>query len=293
MPMTPAIAQLHLQPAGDGRMWLDGRDRSVLQRARLAAFDQVMASSRGRCLRVVGDRENWYLGPAALEAVCGRPACGMYLKKHRRWTWGTWLRAKLGLRPGPSAGRAEAQYVQTLAALRIPVMRVVACGEQLRDDGRLESFLLTEELSGYSELAGLLERRFPPGQPRGRRDVELRGLLGQVARMARRFHDAGYNHRDLNCYHFLVRECGPGEFDVRLIDLQRVQHRRWRRRRWIVKDLAQLAASAPAGRIGCREKIVFLRHYLGVRKLRPRDKRLLRSILRKQRLVAWRERRRA
>ena len=50
---------------------------------------------------------------------------------------------------------------------------------------------------------------------------------------------------------------------------------------------------APAGQIGCREKIAFLRHYLGVRKLRPADKRLVRSILRKQRWIERRARRKA
>jgi heptose I phosphotransferase len=273
-------------------MWLDGHYRSALEHAGLAAFEQVMGSSRGRCLRVLGDRENWYLGPADLGAAPGRPASGMYLKKHCRRTWATWLWAKLGLRPGPGAGRAEAQYASLLAALGIPVMRVVACGEDLRDDGRLESFLLTEELFGYSELEGFLRRRFSRGQSPGWRDGELRGLLGQVAWIARRLHASGYNHRDLNCYHFLVREPRPGRFEVRLIDLQRVQHRRRRRRRWIVKDLAQLAASAPEG-IGCREKIAFLREYLGIRRLGPRDKRLVRSILLKQRLMAWRQRRKA
>ena len=42
-----------------------------------------------------------------------------------------------------------------------------------------------------------------------------------------------------------TKETSPGQFDVRLIDLQRVQRRRWFRRRWIVKDLAQLAACRP------------------------------------------------
>jgi hypothetical protein len=274
-------------------MWLDGRDRPVLEQARLAAFDQIMASSQGCRLRVLDDRENWYLGPADLGTAGGPPSAGMYLKKHRRRTWGTWLRAKLGLASAPSAGRAEAHYARALAALRIPAMRVVACGERLHRDGRLESFLLTEELVGYSELAGLVERRFPRERPQGWRNGELLGLLGQVAHIARRFHEAGYNHRDLNCYHFLVREGPPGRFDVRLIDLQRVQQRHWLRRRWIVKDLAQLAASAPPAAVGCREKIAFLRQYLGVRKLGPAEKRLLRSVLLKQRLTAWRERRRA
>jgi heptose I phosphotransferase len=217
----------------------------------------------------------------------------MYLKKHRVRTWWTWLRARLGLRPQPGAGRIEAENVRALAALGIPAMRVVACGEKLYEDGWFESFLLTEELAGYVELEGFLRRRFPVSGTRRVPNADLSRLLRQVADITRRLHAAGYNHRDLNCYHFLVKELKPGEFDVRLIDLQRTQRRRWRRRRWIVKDLSQLAASAPAEPIGCREQIAFLRHYLGVRKLRPADKRLVRSILLKERWMARRERRKA
>jgi hypothetical protein len=97
----------------------------------------------------------------------------------------------------------------------------------------------------------------------------------------RRFHAAGYNHRDLYCCHLFVREAAPGRFAMRMIDLQRVQHRRWLRRRWIVKDLAQLAWSVPRDRIQCTQKLAFIRRYLGVAKLRPCDKRLIREVLAK------------
>jgi hypothetical protein len=116
-------------------------------------------------------------------------------------------------------------------------------------------------------------------------------LIVQVADIARRFHAAGFNHRDFYGCHFLVKETSPGRCDVRLIDLQRVQRRRWFRRRWIVKDLAQLASMSPDDRVGRREKILFLRSYLGVRKLRPQDKRLVRDVLWKSALIRRRARR--
>ena len=234
-------------------------------------------------------------------------------------------------------------------------MPLMAYGEQLHADGRLESFLLTEELAGYCELQEFIERRFPvctkrlseklpspsgrgaggeggsrsrvaksgqigtdaphPGPlPKGEGDqfapfriasnpspqpspggrggcsAALRRLVVQVADIARRFHAAGFNHRDFYCCHFLTKETWPGQFDVRLIDLQRVQKRRWLRRRWIVKDLAQLAAMSPDDRVGCREKVLFLRTYLGVRKLRAQDKRLVRDVLRKLSLIRRRAR---
>ena len=261
-------------------MWIEERHRETLENAGLVEFEEVMNTQAGRCLRVLPDRENWYLQ-------------GMYLKKHRARTWTTRLAAALGAASPPSPGRIEAQAALALQALGIDVMPLMACGEKLHADGRLESFLLTEELVGYCELQEFIERRFPPREDASRRpaDPALHRLVVQVADIARRFHAAGFNHRDFYCCHFLTKEISPGRFNVRLIDLQRVQRRRWLRRRWIVKDLAQLASMLPDDRVGCREKVLFLRTYLGVRKLRPQDKRLVRDVLWKLSLIRRRARR--
>jgi heptose I phosphotransferase len=282
--MTPSDpAGAGLQPAGDGLMWLDGRFHARLRQAGLAAFDAVMDSSGGRCLRVLTDRENWYFRPPAAGTAA---AAGLYLKKHHVRTWSTRVRAKLSAGPSATPARIEARHAGSLSALGIDVMPLVAYGERLRTDGTLESFLLTEELAGYEELQAFVRRRFPAtSRAASRRDPGLRRIVGSVAEIVRRLHDGGYNHRDLYCCHFLIKEPSPGEFDIRLIDLQRVQRRRWLRRRWIVKDLAQLAYSAPRDRVGCKDQVALLHRYFGVRKLRPRDKRLIGAVMRKVRVM--------
>ena len=57
-------------------MWIAERYREVLENAGLARFEEVMDTQAGRCLRVLPDRENWYL----------QVTPGMYLKKHRACT---------------------------------------------------------------------------------------------------------------------------------------------------------------------------------------------------------------
>ena len=268
--------------------WLDPGSRPVLEQAGLATFEGVMACRWGHCLRVLRDRENWHL---CCDAAAEGPL-GMYLKKHHVSTWATRLGACLRVAPAASAGRVEAENVRRLAALGIDVPRLVAFGERLAPDGRLDSFLLTEELSGYCELQDFVQRRFlPTAQRAGRADPALRRLIVQVAGMARRFHAAGYNHRDLYSCHFLVKEPRPGQFDVRLIDLQRMQRRRWLRHRWIVKDLAQLASMLPGQWVRCRDRVLFLHEYLGVTRLRRADRRLVRDVLRKQQIIQRRQRR--
>jgi heptose I phosphotransferase len=308
---TSNVAQ-RCMPGASGAaafVWIVPRYRAVLQKAGLAEFDAVMNTTAGRCLRVLRDRENWYLqgaeatsyapcraastqGPFSTQkppddgTASATAAFGMYLKKHRSCTWSTRIAASLGCASPPSPGRIEGENALALQSLGIDVMPLTAYGEKLRADGQMESFLLSEELAGYCELQEFVQRRFPsrhqrslPSSSAEKERRLLYRLIVQVAKIARRFHAAGFNHRDFYCCHFLVKETSLGQFDVRLIDLQRVQRRRWLRRRWIVKDLAQLASMSPDDQIGCRGKILFLRGYLGVRRLRPKDKRLVREVL--------------
>jgi len=268
-------------------MWIDDRFRLELEAAGLARFDAVMAMSEGQCLRVLEDRENW-----RLELRGARPATrGAFLKRHHVRTWQSRIRAKWGAGPGQTAGRVEARNIRQLTAARIACMELVAYGENLQPDGWLESFVLTEELDGYEPLDDFLRRRFPAGPSGGQRaaDRDLHRLIRQVADVVRKLHRAGYNHRDLYCCHFFVKESGPGRFELKLIDLQRVEHRRRFRRRWLVKDLAQLAYSAPRGSIRLTHRLVFMRCYLGVKKLGRGDKRLIRAVLAKQQRMVRRE----
>lgn len=266
-------------------MWIDRRFRPYLERGQIATFAAMMATIDGQCLRALEDRENW-----RIELSDGQqPPLGAYLKKHHVRTRASRWRARLGRGPGQSAGLVEARNVARLSRGGIAAMQLIAFGERLHADGLLESFVLTEELTGYTQLDHFLRQRFSelPSQHSTRRDRHLMRLICEVADVARHFHALGYNHRDLYCCHFFIREPQTGTFQVNLIDLQRVEHRRYRRRRWIVKDLSQLAYSAPRERISCRHKLAFMKRYLGVRKLRSEDKRLIRRVLLKQR---WMER---
>jgi len=280
---SPGQIVIGLEQTADGKMWLDASFRARLEGAGLTGFEAVMRASRGQCLRVLPDRENWRLELNQPGARSG----GFYLKKHHVRTVPSRVRAVLGAAAGETPGRIEADNVGRLATAGVGSMRLVAFGEQLSRDGRLESFVLTEELEGFEPLDDFLRRHFGPAvpEPHSSCDRRLRRLLRETASVARRFHAAGYNHRDFYCCHFFVREAVPGRFEIRLIDLQRMQQRRRLRRRWLVKDLAQLAYSAPRDRVGCKLRLAFLRHYLGVDKLRPGDKRLIRQVLRKQKLM--------
>jgi heptose I phosphotransferase len=273
--------KLGFEPADNGRVWFDCRFSEQLRRAGLTGFDQIMTRADCRCEKWLDDREVWHMRVRLPDDQ----ARGLYLKKHHVRSWGSRLRAFLGLQPAPTPARIEAANVAALSTEGIAVMRLIAYGERHRGDGLQESFVITEELENYAELHHYLRARFTlsPCARRSAGDRDLARLISDVARIARRLHEAGYNHRDLYCCHFMVKDVPPVRREIRLIDLQRVQRRGWFRRRWIVKDLAQLAWSAPSCCIKRTHKMAFIREYLGVEKLRPADKRLIRAVLRKQR----------
>ncbi|HVC96931.1 MAG TPA: lipopolysaccharide kinase InaA family protein [Pirellulales bacterium] len=274
-----------------GQLWIASEYAASLEQAGLARFEAIVSTTHGRLLRRLADREN-----RRFELhLAHRGTRGMYLKTHRTRSWRSWLRARLGVGPGTTPGGTEAEHIARLQRLGVATMPLVAWGQRLGPDGTTESFVLTEELAGFTQLDHFLRRRFPHVADRptvdrrpAPRDGDLRQLIRGVADVAARFHGLGFNHRDFYCCHFFIRETLRGRFDVHLIDLQRVEERRWFRRRWLVKDLGQLAYSAPCDRVSRSQRMAFIKRYLGVRKLRRADKRLIRAVLARHRALEHR-----
>ncbi|MBA3313349.1 MAG: hypothetical protein H0T47_08685 [Planctomycetaceae bacterium] len=238
----------------------------------LADCDSLFDTQNGTALRRLKNRENWRLDLADH----GQPRT-LYLKKHHVRTLGTRLRARLNFAAPSTPARMEAEQTERLARLGVPTMTVAAYGERLRADGTLIAAFLTDELSGFEQLDLFLPRRFKRSN-----EPDLRTLVARVAAVAARLHRLGFNHRDFYTCHFFIHETHPGEFAVNLIDLQRVQ--RWPallRRRWIVKDLAQLAYSSHPRLIGSSARLRFFLAYLGRTRLDQRAKRFARSVLRR------------
>lgn len=268
-------ARQKLRRLTDGCMWVDQEFEADLKRVGLGNFEAVMRSASGHLLRTLPDRENW-----RLELAGNGRACVVFLKKHRRRSFFERLAWLVG-RAAPTAGRTEAENVAALNQAGIESMRVVAFGEHVRGSSA-ESFFMTEELRGFTQLDHFIRQRFIPAAERTRADPNLTSLAWAVADVARRFHQAGFNHRDFYGCHFFIQEFPGGHFAVRLIDLQRVERRRRWRQRWLVKDLAQLAYSVPRERITETLRLRFIKRYLGVDRLGPAEKRFVRRILRRQ-----------
>jgi hypothetical protein len=192
--------------------------------------------------------------------------------------------------------RAYWEYVQSqrLAEAHINVSRAIGFVEQMRAVFERRSAVLLERAPGDG-FDRLWQRLREQGAP-VTRGIARHDLAVRLARFVAAFHGTGYCHRDLYLCHVFVELDPDGTQPPKftLIDLARTHRPRWRRMRWILKDLAQLDASARQINATRTDRWRFLRAYLNLPRGAPRVRwyarrtvrrsdRILRRIARKSR----------
>ncbi|MEM9382543.1 MAG: lipopolysaccharide core heptose(I) kinase RfaP [Planctomycetota bacterium] len=237
-------------------------------RALLAAGDPIAALEEraGEELRRTPNRRTFRL------EVGGR---AYFAKVHRGWELHAAVTNLLkGAKAAPDAFD-EARALEHLAALDVPVPRVAAAG--VAGGGFLgrRSYLVTEDV-GTQETLDALWRNADRWEALPAR--ERRALIEEAGRLVGSMHGAGINHRDLYLVHFHVRPPGA-ERRLVLLDLHRAQSRARVPRRWRVKDLAGLLASASAHRRPSRTDLLcFARAYASADPAAARDGALWRAV---------------
>jgi len=218
----------------------------------------------------------------ALPDAAGR-ARRVVLKVHRRH--GLWRR----LLPIPgrrrSPGSVECHNLRWAAAQGIPVPVLLSASDFSVPGLGFVSVLATEELTGMPPLDTAIDRAAVVLSPSAFRKWK-RNLAAEVARLAQLLHRSHRFHKDLYLSHFFLPELAltdglPIQGRLRLLDFLRLKRHRWNRRRWQVKDLAQLLYSSTLPGVGVRDRLHFMRAYLGCSKLDQQGRRLIRSVERK------------
>jgi heptose I phosphotransferase len=269
--MPPPVVPAGLRPRFELERWDDGRLRvhrpyaELLRSAGLTTFDKLMDYSEGETVRQVGARTTTRVvldGPGGPQTL--------YVKRHRPPPFRDLVFPLLHGSWPIHGARNEWEAILAFHAAGLPTATPAAFGE---DGGR--SLLMTRAIEpGRSLLDWITEV--------GRSTKSIRAVMARVADITRRMHAGGLHHQDFYLNHILYDGDDPaGELAV--IDLGRVRRRKKLAMRWIVKDLAQLDFSAR--RLPCRERLRFLRLYLG-RRLCARDKTLIRRIAFKSRRIA-------
>jgi hypothetical protein len=176
-------------------------------------------------------------------------------------------------------GPREWNNIETLSGCGIPCPVLVATGSGTLDRGPC-SFLITAAIPGAIPLDDYLQRLYAGHGPFPDWRTKRR-LIPKLASLAATLHRHGFHHKDLYLCHVFVNRRTPLAEPLALIDLQRLGRSRFFCRRWIVKDLAALNYSATTDFTTATDRLRFLLAYLGITRLTPAARRLIRSVSRK------------
>jgi heptose I phosphotransferase len=248
--------------ADRGRLEINSAYQSSLERLGLTSF-AAFEGLAGTTVRSIDSRAT---SRVKLESLV------IYLKRHGRPHWRERIVPWLRLGKRLLGASPEWNAIWRFHQLGIPTVEPVAFGRR-----RGATFVATRELVARCDLKQwvqeCLNRRDPDGAWQAADFRQAIAHAQQLATMVATLHRGGLHHQDLYLNHVLwVGELADGRPDLRLIDLGRVSRLGLFRRRWIWKDLAQLAYSA-AG-VPRSVQLRFLLAYLG-RRLNRSDRRWL------------------
>jgi heptose I phosphotransferase len=197
-----------------------------------------------------------------------------YLKcyKHRL----PWPQRWLGL-SGSTENELESlnEWRQILALRKLGFRTAAPVAAGWRQvENKICSFVMTAEISGavsgYDFWAASS-------------DSKRRSFIPQLADLARRFHAAGFIHKDFYLGHIFVAE-RDDELELTLIDLQRVLGPCKFRTRWLVKDFGSMLFALQKAGAKRATQLRFFKLYKSRQRLGAPEKKFLRKSLKR---AAW------
>jgi len=186
---------------------------------------------------------------------------GFFLKRHTGIGWIEIFKDLLQGRLPIIGALIEWHALERLQIMNISSLLPVAFGQRGFNPASQHSFLVTRELKGTMSLEDLAKVW------RARDDLLhiKRALIPQVARMVRRIHGCGMNHRDMYICHIHVSKRwldNPASYpELFIIDLHRAQIRQSVPQRWLVKDIASLHFSSMDAGLTRNDRLRFMRAY--------------------------------
>jgi hypothetical protein len=266
-----------ITPLDDGRIQAATEFVPMLRDSQLDSFAAVMSKEVPSPVRVFPGRVTVRL---ELKSRSGA-ARAVYLKRYERKyvsPWRFFLRA-IHWPTAEDEALREWRHLWKLRAEGFNTPVPVAFGQEKYLGVTVRSFLMTEEIRDgiqgdyYCRDAEARERR---------------QLAVEAADLTRKFHGAGFVHKDYYlCHIFVVPRSGSGQ--LVLLDLQRLVRPRFFRERWLVKDLGALAYSALKFGASHADLMRFFKRYRNKPRLDSSDRRLARKVLAR---VDWLSKRR-
>ncbi|MFW6332155.1 MAG: lipopolysaccharide kinase InaA family protein [Thermodesulfobacteriota bacterium] len=232
--------------------------RDLLKSNGLLDFDAIYRFKGGQIVKKISNRTIVRIELYAPEKHI------LYLKRHVPERISAFISPSfLDFSGTPSQGRLEFENICDFRQNSIPTVTPVACGEHRIHSNRVESFVLTEDFHPWISLEEMIRDQpgfFKGHEGEGRKKV----LLDKLGQLAKKMHRSGFNHRDFNATHILLRYTEDGELhEPALFDLQRVDRKRIFRFRWIIKALAELNYSLPENLFTPKDRLRLFQAYHG------------------------------
>jgi len=263
--------------------YVDADYENSFRQSGLTSIDAVFTFSSGRDLVKTNlapyrSRIKFQLNPQA-------PGPTVFLKRYDRPPVLVQLKNWLRCRAVKSLGISDFETACRLQAAGIPVPKTIAFGCERGLVFEKRSFIIIEKIP----RAESLERKVPEAfaaSPGPSNLKQRRHFIEQLALFIKKFHAAGFRHRDLYLCHIFY---GRGD-RFYLIDLSRVSKPLLAARRLLVKDIAQLYYSAPRSYFTRTDRLRFYLSYTGRTTLTNADKRFIRKVLAKAERMARHDR---
>lgn len=244
----------------------------------LTSIDAVFSFNGGRNLA----KNNLARYRTRLEFEIQSPAVTVFLKRYDKPPVLAQIRSWLAAHSRVSCAAFSFKSTKELAAAGINTPKTLFYGEQWGTFFEKRSFIITEKIPNAESL----ERKLPDcfDGPATVENLKLRRkFIAQLASFIRKFHETDYRHRDLYLSHIFYSDSG----DFYLIDLARAFKPVFRRRRFRIKDIAQLYYSAPARYFSRTDRLRFYFSYIGQEdKLTGKNKTFIRRVINKTKRMA-------
>lgn len=242
--------------------------QQFLQHIQFDSFESIWGCHYGKIIKNIEERSVIHLA-----VNYQNQKKSIYLKRHNQEFVG-FLRLFSRYFPkwGLSQGRLEFENICAFRNNSLPTVTPIATGEKFFRFFWAESFIITEDFSPYISLEELLEDRphFFTG-PAG--ETKKKILINEMAVLARRMHQNGFNHRDFNATHIILNYDDETDIPkIALFDLQRVDRNKLFKFRWKIKSLARLNYTLPDDIFSEKDKLYIFLSYKGKKRLDPLDR---------------------
>ncbi len=172
-----------------------------------------------------------------------------------------------------TCGQIDFEISQKLKKSGINTVKTVCYGWELNKSLEKRSFSITEKIADSESLEQKLPNYVTGSQSPENRAKKIT-FLNQLAKYIKRFHNAGFRHRDLYLCHIFY----DSDNTFSLIDLARVFKPTLLAKKYLIKDLTQLYYSSKASNFTKADKLRFYLAYMNQQSLTSKDKRTIAKI---------------